>query len=94
MFNGNTDGALPSSLLIDGKGNLYGEAAGDETFYDTVFKVDPLGNFSVLHGFGGSGDGTDPCCSLVMDRQGNLYGTTMSGGYANNGVIFKISVPQ
>jgi uncharacterized repeat protein (TIGR03803 family) len=94
MFNGNTDGALPSSLLIDGKGNLYGEAAGDETFYDTVFKVDPLGNFSVLHGFGGNGDGTGPCCSLVSDRLGNLYGATMSGGYANNGVIFKISVPQ
>jgi uncharacterized repeat protein (TIGR03803 family) len=95
MFNEFPDGAQPFSLVMDGNGNLYGEANGSGGFYyATVFKVDALGNFTVLHGFGGNGDGVGPCCSLVLDRLGNLYGTTEWGGYANNGVIFKISVPQ
>jgi uncharacterized repeat protein (TIGR03803 family) len=95
MFNGYSDGATPTSLVMDSSGILYGEADGANGFYyDSVFKVDALGNFSVLHHFGGNGDGVGPCCSLVLDRQGNLYGTTELGGYANNGVIFKISKPQ
>jgi uncharacterized repeat protein (TIGR03803 family) len=92
-FNEFPDGAMPSSLVMDGKGNLYGEAGGDDgNFYSTVFKVDALGNFSVLHGFGGTGDGVAPCCSLVADRQGNLYGAAEWGGQGNNGVIFKIGI--
>ena len=75
--------------------NTYGEANGANGYYlDTLFKVDSLGNFTVLHKFGANGDGIGPCCSLVMDRQSNLYGTTEFGGHSSNGVIFKVSTTQ
>jgi uncharacterized repeat protein (TIGR03803 family) len=93
-LSNSSDGAEPFSLVMDGKGNLYGETNGAGGYFrSTVFKVDPLGNFTVLHVFGGNGDGIGPCCSLVADDQGNLYGTTEYRGFNGYGVIFKISVP-
>jgi uncharacterized repeat protein (TIGR03803 family) len=93
-LSNSSDGAEPFSLVMDGKGNLYGETNGAGGYFrSTVFRVDPLGNFTVLHVFGGNGDGIGPCCSLVADDQGNLYGTTEYRGFNGYGVIFKISVP-
>ena len=39
--------------------------------------------FSVIHTFTGGADGATPMAGLTLDRAGNLYGTTLSGG---NGV--------
>ena len=36
---------------------------------------------TVLHNFTGGGDGAGPVAGVTMDRAGNLYGTTDSGGY-------------
>ncbi len=44
----------------------------------------------VLHSFGGSGDGIDPVAGLVFDTEGNLYGTTSSGGALFNGTVFEL----
>src|SRR5271154_5374754 len=44
-----------------------------------VFKVDPVGNETVLHTFGGA-DGANPTSVLMLDSSGNLYGTTQNGG--------------
>jgi len=52
--------------------------------------------FSVLHNFTGGGDGARPD-GLILDRAGNLYGTTFQGGLINNlcpagcGTVFKMS---
>jgi hypothetical protein len=55
----------------------------------TVFKVDTAGNETVLYNFNfiaGQGetgsDGAQPMAGLLMDAQGNLYGTTYYGGVA------------
>ncbi len=45
---------------------------------------------TVLHSFGGS-DGSTPYGAVVLDKAGNLYGTTVKGGAANAGTIFKIA---
>ena len=36
--------------------------------------------FKVIHSFTGGGDGAGPFSNLVMDKAGNLYGTTSAGG--------------
>jgi uncharacterized repeat protein (TIGR03803 family) len=63
-------------LLLYGttwEGGAYGKG--------TVFKLDTAGNETVLYGFTGKiGDGAHPRASLVLDAQGNLYGTTANGG--------------
>jgi uncharacterized repeat protein (TIGR03803 family) len=47
---------------------------------------------SVLHSFGErSTDGTDPGVSLIFDAEGNLYGTTASGGAYGYGTVFKLT---
>lgn len=47
--------------------------------------------YSVLYSFGGvANDGVSPEGKLAVDSDGNLYGTTNSGGTGNAGTIFKI----
>jgi uncharacterized repeat protein (TIGR03803 family) len=46
---------------------------------------------TVRHRFSGGGEGGIPEAGLVMDKKGNLYGTTTFGGAAGCGVAFKIN---
>ena len=92
-FSG-SDGAGPlAGLLRDTKGNLYGTATwgGPENF-GNVFKLAKNGVLTVLHTFigGDPGDGSEPAAALVMDKLGNLYGTTAGGGY-NYGTVFELT---
>ena len=93
-FGGNVDGAIPlAGLIEDAAGNLYGTTrSGGPLGAGTVFKIDPAGNFTILHAFGGSPDGGSPWSGLVLDSDGNLYGTTRGGGAISpaGGTIFKI----
>ena len=94
--NSGGDGQSPEAgLIMDAAGNLYGTAHGGGSFGNgIVFKVDPSGSETVLHGFTGSGgDGADPEAGLIMDKAGNLYGTTAFGGSSDNGTVFKLTVP-
>ncbi len=93
-----SDGDYPQSgVIMDASGNLYGAAAyggalGSTYNGGTVFELTPSGGswgLSVLHNFGGSGDGTDLFAGLTLDASGNLYGTTGSGG-AGSGIVFNL----
>jgi uncharacterized repeat protein (TIGR03803 family) len=87
-FTGGADGGNPgASLLLDALGNLYGttSAGGDltcgtSTGCGTVFKIDTLGNETVLHSFNGHADGSSPTAGVIMDAAGSLYGTALLGG--------------
>ena len=46
--------------------------------------------FTVLHSFSGGTDGAYPQAGLVMDKAGNLYGTTFNGGSSGCGTVFKV----
>jgi uncharacterized repeat protein (TIGR03803 family) len=92
--NNGVDGFFPfgGSLLRDAAGNLYGTTEeGGSGQAGTVFKLDPSGNETVLHGFTfGSGDGALPYGTLIRDSAGNLYGVTNAGGASQFGVVFKL----
>jgi len=48
--------------------------------------------FTVIHDFTGGADGGYPYSGLTMDRAGNLYGTTSTGGLRNGpGTVFKMA---
>src|SRR5579863_1331877 len=47
--------------------------------------------FRVLHAFGGPGDGFGIGDSIVVDAEGNLYGTAGIGGAYNLGTVFELS---
>lgn len=82
-FQGGNDGYAPlGALLLDSAGNLYGttQSGGSGGGYGTVFKLAPDGTETVLYAFKGGRDGLGPVAGVVMDKSGNLYGTTYIGG--------------
>jgi uncharacterized repeat protein (TIGR03803 family) len=90
-FTGGTDGAQPSSGLIqDSEGSLYGVTnLGGSLGFGTIFKLGVNHNKMILHSFTGS-DGAYPFADLVRDAAGNLYGTTTEGGTSKVGTVFKL----
>src|SRR5262249_24903422 len=73
--------SLPVLSLSDGNGTFYGtDYFGGAYGYGTVFKVDAAGKVTTLYSFGTGADGSRPTAGLVQDQEGNLYGTTSSGG--------------
>ncbi|HEY6370057.1 MAG TPA: choice-of-anchor tandem repeat GloVer-containing protein [Candidatus Sulfotelmatobacter sp.] len=94
------DGGWPEAgVARDAAGNLYGATfyggtgSGCDIYFagcGTVFKVDTSGTETVLHSFGGAGDGWNPTARVVLDTAGNLYGTTAYGGANGYGTIFKV----
>ena len=99
-FDGATgDGINPfAGLTRDFAGNLYGTTqAGGSYHLGTVFEL-PLGapgKPTVLHNFGGTNIGDDGASpqhgALLVDSQGNLYGTTDVGGTHSLGTVFKVT---
>jgi uncharacterized repeat protein (TIGR03803 family) len=47
--------------------------------------------FKVLYSFTGGADGGGLAAGVVMDKTGNLYGTTSGGGAYNDGTVFELS---
>jgi uncharacterized repeat protein (TIGR03803 family) len=107
---GYVDGSNPHAVIMDGAGNLYGTTyeggnSSCERYYTwigcgIVFELSPQSNGtwteSVLYNFQDNNNGANPISPLVMDKAGNLYGTTASGGlgcYDNYtcGLLFELS---
>jgi uncharacterized repeat protein (TIGR03803 family) len=90
---GGTDGSYPDGALIrDAAGNLYGTTQlGGNYSFGTVFKVDSTGKETVLYRFFGGWNGRNPSGGVIMDKGGNLYGTTEVGGDSFDGTVFKLS---
>jgi hypothetical protein len=90
-----------ATLVMDALGNLYGTLPGYNAghLYGSVFKLTPTEGgwvYTDLHDFTGGSDGGNPLGSLILDLQGNLYGTAAFGGSTQRcslgcGVVFEIT---
>jgi len=105
-------------MVADNSGNLYGTTnSGGAHGAGTVFELSPNGDgtysYKVLHDFcpgatccpstdDSCHDGRQPVGSLILDVNGNLYGTTAQGGLntgpfngsSNAGIAFKLQYPM
>ena len=97
-FSGGADGGTPGPVNWDSStGNLYGVTTdGGPAGYGTVFGLSPAGAESVLYSFTGPPeDGLGPN-DVFRDAQGNLFGTTLSGGSywgkGGGGTVFRIDL--
>lgn len=103
-FTGGADGGFPGGYVAaDSSGVLYATTtAGGFTGNGTVFKLTPPAEGqtswteTVLYSFFGFGssDGTAPDSGLIFDPSGNLYGSTVAGGFLDYGTIFELSPPS
>jgi uncharacterized repeat protein (TIGR03803 family) len=93
-FVGSYNGGPYGNLTIDAAGDLYGMTYDDGAYGNgAVFKLTPTANgwvYTDLHDFNGT-DGRCPYGNVVIDAQGNLYGTTMAGGQYDSGVVWEIT---
>jgi uncharacterized repeat protein (TIGR03803 family) len=82
-FQGGTRGFYPAGpLVLDEAGNFYGTTtSGGKDGFGTVFELSPDGHGgwteTILHSFTGGSDGQDPMAGLILDGQGDLFGTTL-----------------
>lgn len=108
-FTGGIDGGDPySGITIDSSGNLYGATyfgGSPDCGCGTVFKMKPPAvkggawGFRTMYRFlGGTTDGFGPVGPVTLDKAGNLYGTTFSGGtyiYTSasgfSGTVYKVT---
>jgi uncharacterized repeat protein (TIGR03803 family) len=93
-FNGK-DGASPrTELTLDAAGNLYGTTSAGGLHDDgTVFELTSnKGRWTekVVHDFNGK-DGAMPWAGLILDKAGNFYGTTLTGGLYYDGAVFELT---
>jgi len=87
-----SDGKDPTGPLFpDGDGSLYGTTwQGGPWNSGVIYKVDPAGNFTLLHALQvlGVSEGWEPNGNLVRAEDGSIFGTTHGGGYG--GTIFRL----
>jgi uncharacterized repeat protein (TIGR03803 family) len=90
-----TDGAYPSSALVQGTdGNFYGTTVGPNDF-GTIFKITPQAALTTLYRFctqANCADGGEPYSGLLQATSGVFYGTTYGYGADNDGTIFSLDV--
>jgi uncharacterized repeat protein (TIGR03803 family) len=96
-----SDGTEPSSgVIVDADDNLYGMTPeGGSMGAGVAYELTPNATKTkwketILHNFclqAGCPDGAQPQGALVRDKDGNLFGTTESGGnFSNGGTAFEL----
>jgi uncharacterized repeat protein (TIGR03803 family) len=95
-----TDGRYPSGALIEPQpGDLWGTTltggnlalCGAPNGCGTIFRMHLNGDLETMHAFNGD-DGSRPHGPLLLADDGNVYGTTNTGGVADQGTIFRITL--
>ena len=88
-----------TDLETDDAGNIYGTTVlGGDWGSGTVFQLSPTPTgwvHTLLYSFTGGADGGEPYKGVTIDRNGNLYGTAVTGGSGSCeggcGVVYKLT---
>jgi uncharacterized repeat protein (TIGR03803 family) len=92
---GCTDGQYPVGLTQASNGNFYGTTSNGGSGNDgTIFEVSSAGTFKLLYSFcsrKSCADGAEPLSGPMQASNGNLYGTTNSGGSHDAGMVYEIT---
>ncbi len=101
-FTGAADGGEPyKGVTLGGQGTLYGTAGVGglyvgpcvDTGCGVIFKLTDSGGIwtqTVIHSFTGGKDGFGPGSGVTVDANGNVYGTTPTGGAHGFGIVFQL----
>jgi uncharacterized repeat protein (TIGR03803 family) len=104
-FTGGVDGQEPNfGLTIDAAGNLYGTTFEGDTGTGTAYKLVHRSTgwaLTPLYVFTITSNGVIPYSTLVIGRDGKLYGTTAFGGigpcvaygHSGCGTVFSLQIP-
>ena len=96
-------GTGPGAPAVSTDGTLYGAASsGGQADFGTAYILRPPPGVcrsiscnwtqTVIHEFMGNGDGIDPSLGPpLLDRSGNVYGTTGSGGAHIAGTVYELT---
>lgn len=93
----NSDGGTAyGGVVFDAAGNLYGTTSYAGTYNGgVVFELTPRGegwSETILYAFDLEViDGTGPTAAVVLDGEGHVYGTTLTGGREGGGFAFEIT---
>jgi uncharacterized repeat protein (TIGR03803 family) len=96
------DGSSPQAgLIADANGNLFGTTSGGVNGGGSVFEIAKTASgyastATVLYSFCGPTlqdcpEGFKPQAGLIIDANGNLFGTTSLGGANSQGTVFEIA---
>ena len=96
IWNATMDSGGPyDSPTIDADGNLYVTTMDQGVnFNGNIFKLTPSGSgwiYTDLHDLYGVTDGEGPWASPTLDTHGNIFGTTVFGGYNGGGTVYQIT---
>jgi uncharacterized repeat protein (TIGR03803 family) len=92
-----SDGPTAANLTLDATGNLYGSTlSGGANGQGEIFKLKPNGVQSAMSSIydfcsrPACADGGNPDSGVILDSDGNLYGTTADGGAHHDGTAFRL----
>jgi uncharacterized repeat protein (TIGR03803 family) len=91
--SGCKDGGAPNGVMVAPTGEIYGTAQGGNQVFELLPKSGGEWKYKALYTFCSQpncADGLAPFGKLIMDVDGDLYGTTFQGGFGNQGVVFEL----
>ena len=96
-FNGvNGEAPFFGNLVQDTNGHYYGSTFyGGENGFGNIFQVTSAGKLTSLYSFcalEGCTGGLYPVVAPILGSDGNLYGTTASGGRNDAGTVYKMTI--
>src|SRR4029079_16725922 len=91
-FSNGTNGSGAQAGLTLGKGRNFfctNSSGGIFRCFGTFFRFSTNGTFTPLASFDGTNGGSNPEGPLVMDTNGNFYGTCPQGGSSFRGTVYR-----